>query len=317
VETLPDLFVTWLFVTAQQDIESFVPVVVCQSYKKMAPQLVMIDLATRRKICEDTIARSQEITSSTTGASLNSTFVTISSYLELSTSSLGFPDLKLRSPIEVLDSDTFAAARSILVSNLTSLGKIAVLNLASDAEPAGGWRYTLSTTQEEALCYSSTLYATLKPEYYPWPNTGEGSVAGIYSPAVVVFKDTISNDCCDLKPAERMIVGVVTVAAPCLPKLTDDRLEFADESVLKEFRDKVRLVLRIMAADGKTCIVLGAMGCGAYRCPPGLVAREMKGVLEEEEFQGWFELIVFAVYGSGPVGKRNLEIFRNAFGHEE
>lgn len=277
----------------------------------------MIDLSTRRRICEDTIARFQEITSSTPGASLSSTFVTIASYPKLSTSSPSFPNLELHSPIQVLDSDTFAAARGLLVSSPTSHSRIAVLNLASDIEPAGGWRYTLSTTQEEALCYSSTLYATLKPEYYPWPNTGKGSVAGIYSPAVVVFKDTIDNECRDLEVAERMVVGVVTVAAPCIPKLTDDRLGFADESVLEEFRDKVRLVLRIMAADRKTYIVLGAMGCGAYRCPPGLVAKQMKGVLEEEEFQGWFELIVFAVYGSGPVGKRNLEVFRKEFGHEE
>jgi len=282
--------------------------------KKFDP--IMVDLATRRKICEDTIARSPQITLATAGATLDSTFVSIASYAKLSTSDSKFPNLSLKSPIAILDSDTFVAARNILASNPASRGKIAVLNLASDVEPAGGWRYTLSATQEEALCYSSTLYATLKPEYYPWPNAGEGSVAGIYSPAVVVFKDTIGEECLDLEVAERMVVAVVTVAAPRQPKLTDDRLGFADESVLEGFRDKVRLVLRIMAADGKTFAVLGAMGCGAYGCPPGLVAREMRGVLEEEEFQGWFEDVVFAVYGSGPVGKRNLEVFREEFGHE-
>lgn len=171
-------------------------------------------------------------------------------------------------------------------------------------------------TQEEALCYSSTLFQTLKKEYYPWPNTGQASIAGVFSPNVVVFRDTLDNECRELGEEERTVVSVVTVAAPRRPGLTEDELEFEDESVLEGFREKVRLVLRCAAAEGKTGLVLGALGCGAYRCPPQLVAREMKQVLEEEEFRGWFERVVFAVYGTGPVGKRNLEVFRKVFGNE-
>lgn len=281
-----------------------------------APRSNMIDLATRRHICEDTIARSEAITSSTAGASLDSSFVSATSYSTLLESDPTFPNLKLETPFKVLDSDTFAAAHNMVATDPALRGKVAVLSLASDVEPAGGWRYTLSATQEEALCYSSTLYSTLKPGYYPWPNTGEGSIAGIYSPAVVVFKDTIHHGCPELDVAARLVVSVVTVAAPCRPKLTDDRLSFAEESVLQEFRKKVELVLRIAARNGKTCVVLGAMGCGAYGCPPGLVAWEIRKVLEEEEFQGWFDRIVFAAYGSGPVGKRNLDVFWKEFAQE-
>ncbi|THX05476.1 hypothetical protein D6D13_07141 [Aureobasidium pullulans] len=148
------------------------------------------DLATRRKICEDTIKRSEEITATTPDASLDSTFITSQTYPGLSPLDPVFPDLQLR-PIQVIDSDTFACARSILSSDPEFRDKVAVLNLASDEEPGGGWRYTLSATQEEALCYSSTLYQTLKPEYYPWANTGLSSVAGIFSPGVVVFKELL------------------------------------------------------------------------------------------------------------------------------
>lgn len=42
----------------------------------------------------------------------------------------------------------------------------------------------------------------------------------------------------------------------------------------------------------------------------------MKQVMEVEEFRGWFERVVFAVCGTGPVGKRNLEVFRKVFGSE-
>ena len=189
-----------------------------------------------------------------------------------------------------------------------------MLNLASDEEPGGGWRYTLSATQEEALCYSSTLFATLKAEYYPWPNTGEGCVKGVFSGNVVVWKDTLENGCVELAEQDREVLSVITIAAPRNPELTEDKKEFAEQSTLEEFRSKVRLVLRCAGSEGKTGLVLGALGCGAYRCPPGLVAREMKGVVQEEEFRGWFERVVFAVYGKGPTGERNLRVFREVFG---
>jgi uncharacterized protein (TIGR02452 family) len=178
-------------------------------------------------------------------------------------------------------------------------------------EPGGGWRYTLSSTQEEALCYSSTLYSTLNSEWYPWPNTGPGSCAGIISPDIVVFKDTLNNNLVDLRPEERQVLAVITVAAPFQPKLAD---AFANESEVNDLMEKILLVLRMAARYGITKLVLGAMGCGAYRCPPRTVAEEMKKALEREEFKGWFESVVFAVYAAGPAGIQNFEIFKEVFG---
>ena len=57
------------------------------------------------------------------------------------------------------------------------------------------------------LCYSSTLYETLKESYYPWSNLGPGSVAGIYSPGVVIFKDDLDHNCVDLSEAEARRLG--------------------------------------------------------------------------------------------------------------
>ena len=188
-----------------------------------------------------------------------------------------------------------------------------MLNLASDIEPGGGWRYTLSTTQEEALCYSSTLYATLRPEWYPWPNTGPGSCAGIFSPDVVVFRDTLAHELAEFSKIQRHVLSVITVAAPCLPKLTNDGAQFARDSDLNDLREKILLILRIAAGNGVTSLVLGAMGCGAYRCPPKVVAEEMKRLIETEEFHGWFENLVFAVYAAGPTGRNNLTVFRTVF----
>ena len=109
------------------------------------------------------------------------------------------------------------------------------------------------------MCYSSTLYETLKPSYYPWPNLGPGSVAGIFSPSVVIFKDDLDHNCEDLPKDKRAIVSVITVAAPRLPNLTSDRQAFARASDLEDLRGKIRLVYRMAARNGKTSIVLGEL----------------------------------------------------------
>jgi len=49
------------------------------------------------------------------------------------------------------------------------------------------------------------------------------------------------------------------------------------------------------------------MGCGAYACPPQLVAHEMKAILLEKEFGGYFDRVVFAVYSQGRNG--NFSVF--------
>jgi uncharacterized protein (TIGR02452 family) len=128
-----------------------------------------------------------------------------------------------------------------------------------------------------------------------------------------VFKDTLDNDCVELPEQQRHVLAVITVAAPCAPKLKKNEENFASKSDLQDLREKILLVLRLAARNTVTNLVLGAMGCGAYRCPPGLIAREMKSALESDEFKGWFNCVDFAVYAAGPTGKQNLEVFKDVF----
>ncbi|KAH7391995.1 hypothetical protein DE146DRAFT_661383 [Phaeosphaeria sp. MPI-PUGE-AT-0046c] len=267
----------------------------------------MLDLAKRRRICEDTIARSSAVAASTRGGSLAGHFIA-SQLPALDRTQPAFRDFPHK-PVKVYNSDAFALARTLQ----PTVGKVGVLNLASNYEPGGGWRRTISRTQEEALCYSSTLYSTFNPEWYPWPNMGPGSCAGIISPNVVVFKDTLDNDCAEFEDHQRHVLTVITVAAPCGPRVTEDRQDFAKESDKTELRDRIVLILRMAATNNVTSLVLGAMGCGAYGCPPRAVAREMKAVLESQEFRGWFEDIFFAVYAAGATGRENFEIFSEVF----
>lgn len=262
----------------------------------------------RSLIAKDTLARTSGIVSSTPGASSSSTFLNDETCPELSPlDHAPYPS----SNVMVINADSFKVARDILRNDTGA--KVAVLNLASDEYPGGGWTLSLCRTQEEALCYSSTLYHTLTPSLYPWPNVGPGSIAGIYSPSIVVFKDDLDHNCTDLPEDERVIVGVMTVAAPRNPKLMPDKLSFARESDLQDLRGKIRLILRMAGHDGKDSLVLGAMGCGAYRCPPEFVARQMKDVISEEEFRGRFKRVVFAVYSSADNGPSNFRVFQEVY----
>ncbi|KAF9266081.1 hypothetical protein L218DRAFT_956471 [Marasmius fiardii PR-910] len=217
--------------------------------------------------------------------------------------------------VEVVNADAFVTARKIMYLDEEANGSIAVLNLASDIRPGGSWHEhsSLEFRQEDSLCYSSTLYITLKESYYPIPNVGEGSTAGVFSPGVVIFRDQLENACTELPTEQRRVVSVISVAAPRWPALTDDGLSLRRRTDLEDLREKIRLVYRMAAHYGKTHLVLGAMGCGTYECPPGQVASEMRDVLLEPEFKGWFKKIVFAVMSSTYSAFGNFEVFQDVF----
>lgn len=58
--------------------------------------------------------------------------------------------------------------------------------------------------------------------------------------------------------------------------------------------------------------LVGALGCGVYGCPPKLVASEMKNLLLEPEFRGYFEQVVFAVYDKTD-NQKKIGAFQDAF----
>jgi hypothetical protein len=87
---------------------------------------------------------------------------------------------------------------------------------------------------------------------------------------------------------------------------------FADPAARELTKDKMRLCLRMAGVKGHTMLVLGAIGCGAFRNPPEEVAKCWQEVLSEAEFAGgWFKEIWFAVYDRKNEG--NFEIFEEAF----
>lgn len=223
--------------------------------------------------------------------------------------------------IKVLNEDTFDAAISMttLPANKSlPHRRVAVLNLASEKTPGGGWLKG-AMAQEEALCYRSSLSLSLHEHYYPW-----NDMDGLYSPDVVIIRTSTKDGHALLGPkvaaTDLPVVSVLSVAAIRQPKLSDaqtvageKRKVFAKASDRNLTKDKMRLTLRMAAVKGHDRLVLGAMGCGAFRNPPEEIAEAWTEVLSEDEFSGgWWREMWFAVLDTKDEG--NFKIFDKALG---
>ena len=84
---------------------------------------------------------------------------------------------------------------------------------------------------------------------------------------------------------------------------------------------KIRVILNLAAIHEHDCIVLSAFGCGAYRNPPNEVANIFFEKLRENEYNGRFSKVIFAIFNDhnacheySPDG--NIVPFVNVFGQE-
>ncbi|PSS03632.1 hypothetical protein BD289DRAFT_449406 [Coniella lustricola] len=222
--------------------------------------------------------------------------------------------------VRVINEDTYDAAINLinstsstsapkapLGSQTTSVpltSRPAVLNLASDKIPGGGWvRGALA--QEEALCYRSSLSLSLHESHYPW-----SPKQGLYTRDVVIFRSSLGEGHRLLAPAtpaaDLPVVSVVSVAAIQDPKLFttktaigDSVKVFANNNDKQLTKQKMRLALRIAASRGHDRLILGALGCGAYNNPAGEIADAWVKVLTEPEFSGgWWKEVWFAIIDS-------------------
>lgn len=223
-----------------------------------------------------------------------------------------------KTTIKVINEDTFNAAimledwvaslPALAPTNNSSTNQIspassrpAVLNLASDTRPGGGW-LTGAMAQEEALCYRSSLSLSLHKQYYPWD-----ALDGVYTRDVVIIRSSRAHGHELLAPgvaaANLPIVSVLSIAAVRRPELADaqtaaggKRKVFANANDRVLTKNKMRLALRMAATKGHDCLVLGALGCGAFKNPVEEIADAWKQVLNETEFDGgWWREVWFAV----------------------
>jgi len=207
--------------------------------------------------------------------------------------------------VTVIQSDTYDAVEALIKSNKTG-NRIAALNMASALQPGGGV-LSGALAQEESLCVRSTLYASLKDEFYRIPTH-----AAIYTPDVLVFR---SASHADLPKSEWFFTDVISVAAIKFPEVVkgaEGKWVYDFQQDREDMVMKVRLIFQVAKQKGVRRLVLGALGCGAYRNPPEEVAKIFKKVIFGDRKRGpveGIEEVVFAIFDDG----ENLRTFREVF----
>jgi hypothetical protein len=192
--------------------------------------IIMLFRAQRQQIAKETQRLTPGIIGSTPGATADSTF-----YTEL-LPPLQQSKTKRDTRVHIENGDSFTVAQRLVAGGQT---KVAVLNMASDRNPGGGWlRGALA--QEEALCLRSTLAATLNDSHYPTP-----PIAATWSPRVVIFREEVVNNCQILEKSERFVVGVVSVAGLRRPPLTGDELDYRECTLPEDISVSNNLSYRI------------------------------------------------------------------------
>jgi len=205
---------------------------------------------------------------------------------------------RLATRITVVNENTLLTARRATQQSLRPL----VLNMANGIQPGGGFFHG-ARAQEETLCRSSALYATLKndPMYktHSLRVLPDSSDWAIYSPGVPVFRDETGTSL-----DQPWLMNVITCAAPYAPGV-------GQPDAANLLRQRIHRVLAIARAYGYRDLVLGAWGCGAFGNDPRQTALDFRSAFENE-FRGDFEQIWFSISDWSPE-RRFLGPFAEVF----
>lgn len=212
--------------------------------------------------------------------------------------------------IQVWREDTFNCAHKLIEKGVVKPDQIAVLSMASDYKPGGGF-LTGANAQEETLCKRSNLHLSLTSgSFYPMQND-----TLLYTPNITVFREDKSQAYAFLKVKDHYKLNVISSAAIRQPKMKNADTEYARYEDQELMEAKVRSVLRIAFLKKNKVIVLGAWGAGAFGHSPEASSKVFKIVLSEPEFINIFDMIVFAVIDSKH--SNNCAVFKATFPKHE
>lgn len=191
--------------------------------------------------------------------------------------------------VEVVNEDSFNLAITYLDQGYHPM----VLNMASDFKPGGGVR-SGKTAQEEELFRRSNAHLTHYERWYPM-----NSNTAIFSPEVTIIKDSRDNG---YKTIKERVVSMYAIAGIRNPRLF--RGEYL-ENDRKLMEMKIESIFKTAIKMNLDCLVLGAIGCGAFHNPPEQVAKIFKNMIDR--YSKYFKKIGFAVL----VGRdqENLKVF--------
>ncbi len=177
--------------------------------------------------------------------------------------------------------------------------RVAVLNMANRRNPGGGV-YNGAGAQEGNLFRRTNLFQSLYM-YAPygwqygvaenrWGYPLDRNYGGVYSPNVTVFRGTEQDGYPLLE--QPFSTSVISVAGMNRPELTPDGL--IAPHLVEGIQNKIRTIFNIGLEHGRDCLILGALGCGAFRNPPRHIAKLFHEILAREYYDK-FRVIVFAI----------------------
>ena len=181
---------------------------------------------------------------------------------------------------------------------------VCMLNMASRQNPGGGV-VNGAGAQEENIFRRGNLFQSLYQfadyaEEYGIKRDSKNSYpldrnsGSIYSKRVFIVRGSENNGYCFLQnPFELSIVSIPAINRPQL-EFRDGKYYIAEELV-EPSKEKIRTILRICGEFNHDCLVLSALGCGAFKNPPHHIAKLFKDVFNETEFKDRFRLVVFAI----------------------
>ena len=196
--------------------------------------------------------------------------------------------------------DTLEAAH-----NLVNIGhNPLILNFADDLD-AGGCVENGSGAQEESLWRRTNLCMTQTQTFYPLQQ--DTTPEAIYTPMATVFRDTEANDYAYLSRSwQASFVALPGLKYPTLNALKEFNKQDKDTLIRK-----IRLLFQIATKHHHETLVLGPLGCGAWRCPPSQVAKIFQN--EIYNYNGVFHTIVFACMKTPTDSQDNYKAFCDTF----
>lgn len=202
--------------------------------------------------------------------------------------------------ISIIEETTLFACKTLYNQNLT----VCALNFASARNPGGGFLKGASA-QEESLARSSGLYSCLltKPAYY---EENKKCKRCYYTENIIVSKDVpvFRDDECNLIDP----YYVTFVTAPAVNAGVVLKRGGTEKEVYETMYHRMDRILNCMI--GYDAIVLGAFGCGVFKCKIEIVAAIWKKLIETK-YKGYWKQIVFAI-----IGNENFTKFRNVYNSE-
>lgn len=210
--------------------------------------------------------------------------------------------------IRVVNEDSYMAVKHYQKQGQKTM----VLNFANAIYCGGGF-LNGANAQEESLCRSSTLFASISSEdakymyEYNFMNRNpKDSDYMIVSPNVEVFRDASGE------LMESFLTSVIT--APALD--LNGRASVLDYTQVQEtMMDRIQKVLAVAYASGIKHMILGAWGCGAFGQDAKDIAGYFKAVLLKEKYYALFDEITFAVMDHSRE-KYNYQSFIDEFDQE-